>query len=77
MNEIIVRLNQQGLGQEILFEEIESLKNHFNLGKKTWFQLLKGKLLEVTSEKIIEATVASEILKELSDDFSEFIKWIK
>lgn len=77
LNEIIERLKNQDLGQEILFEEIESLKNHFNLGKKTWFQLLKGKLLEVTSEKIIEATVASEILKELSDDFNEFIKWIK
>ena len=77
LNEIIEKLNKQELGQEILFDEIESLKNHFNLGKKTWFQLLKGKLLEVTGEKIIEATVATEVLKELSEGYTELFKWIK
>lgn len=77
LNQIIEKLNKQELGQEILFEEIESLKNHFNLGKKTWFQLLKGKLVEITGEKIIEATVATEILKGLSDGYNEVIKWIK
>jgi hypothetical protein len=39
--------------------------------------LVKGKLVEVTGEKIIEATVATEILKELSDGYNEVIKWIK
>jgi hypothetical protein len=77
LNQIIEHLKKQDLGQEILFDEIESLKNHFNLGKKTWFQLLKGKLVEITGEKIIEATVATEILKGLSDGYNEVIKWIK
>jgi hypothetical protein len=76
LNQIIEHLKKQDLGQEILFDEIESLKNHFNLGKKTWFQLVKGKLMEVTGEKIIEATVATEILKVLSDGYNEFIKWV-
>ncbi len=41
------------------------------------FQLLKGKLVEVTGEKIIEATVATEILKELSNEFDKINKWLK
>jgi hypothetical protein len=39
LNSIIENLKRQELGQEVLYEEIESMKNHFGLGKKTWFQL--------------------------------------
>jgi hypothetical protein len=77
LNEIIDRLNKQDLGQEILFEEIESLKNHFNLGKKTWFQLLKGKMIDVTIEKGIELTVVAGIYEQLSEGFAIASKWLK
>ena len=77
MNEIIERLKNQDLGQEILFEEIESLKNHFNLGKKTWFQLLKGKMIDVTIEKGIELTVVAGIYEQLSEGFTSIVKWIR
>jgi len=77
LNEIIDRLNKQGLGQEILFEEIESLKNHFNLGKKTWFQLLKGKMFDVTIEKGIELTIVAGIYEQLSEGFASASKWLK
>ena len=77
LNEIIERLKNQDLGQEILFEEIESLKNHFNLGKKTWFQLLKGKMIDVTIEKGIELTVVAGIYEQLSEGFTSIVKWIR
>ncbi|MBC8883141.1 hypothetical protein H9X57_06250 [Flavobacterium piscinae] len=34
LNQIIEKLEKQGFGQQIIFDEIEELKNHFNLGKK-------------------------------------------
>lgn len=77
LNEILEKLNRQDLGQEILFEEIESLKNHFGLGKKTWFQLLKGKLVDVAIEKGIEITIVQQIYNALADGFVNGMKWLK
>jgi len=69
LNEVIEHLSTLKVGQEVIFEEIESLKNHFNLGKKTWFQLLKGKLGEVMIEQALEKTVVQEIFSKLSEGF--------
>jgi hypothetical protein len=76
LNEIIDQLKKQGFGQEIIFEEIESLKNHFNLGKRTWFQLLKGKVIDLTLEKVLEKTIVKEIYDNLSDGYTEVVKLI-
>jgi len=76
LNEILDRLNKQGLGQEILFDEIESLKNHFNLGKKTWLQLAYGKMISVTGEKMIEESISKEIIYQIKDIFNDSIKLI-
>jgi hypothetical protein len=59
-----------------LFEEINSLKDNFNIGKRNWFQLLKGKLIDLTVEKVLEKTVVEEIYKTLSEGYSEFVKLI-
>ncbi len=74
LNDIMEELHKLGLGQEIIFEEIESLKNHFILGKKTWFQLLKVKIVDLTFEKIIDETIAKEIYSRLSEGFGDFVK---
>jgi len=74
LNDIADQLHKQGLGQEIIFDEIESLKNHFNLGKKTWFQLVKGKIIDLTIEKAMDIAVGKEIYSKLSDGFSEVVK---
>jgi hypothetical protein len=76
LNSIIEQLNRQDAGQEVLFEEIESLKNHFNLGKKTWFQLLKVKLVDVTIEKGIEITIVQQIYDALADGYVKGMKWL-
>jgi hypothetical protein len=77
LNEILNKLDKQGYGQEILFEEIESLKNHFNLGKRNWFQLLKGKLIDLTIEKVLEESIVKEIYNGISDGFNEVSKLLQ
>ena len=74
LNDIIDKLNKQSFGQEIIFEEIESLKNHFNLGKKTWFQLLKGNLIDLTIEKVLDETIVAEIYNNLKQGYNEIPK---
>ena len=59
-------------GQEILFDELEDLKNNVNLGKKNFRQLALGKLLEMVSSSIIDKTIGNEIYKELSSGFKNF-----
>ncbi|RXR33159.1 hypothetical protein EQG68_05870 [Flavobacterium piscinae] len=76
LNQIIEKLEKQGFGQQIIFDEIEELKNHFNLGKKTWFQLLKGKLIDLTIENALEKTVVQEIYSNLSEGYEHFTKMI-
>lgn len=73
LNVIIENLEKLGFGQEIIFDEIESLKNHFNLGKKTWFQLLKGKLLDLMAKKLLDKEVANDIYKNLSEGFEGIV----
>lgn len=77
LNEIIDKLNKQGLGQEIIYEEIESLKNHFNLGKRNWFQLLKGKVIDLALEKVLEKTIVAGIYETLSDGYKDIVKLIE
>ncbi|ELM3651472.1 hypothetical protein RYR30_002472 [Flavobacterium psychrophilum] len=74
LNKILNDLEKQNFGQQIIFEEIEELKNHFNLGKKTWFQLAKGKLFELTVDKVIDKVVCIEIFDTLSDGFEHVNK---
>ncbi len=76
LNEIINKLVDLGYGQEIIFEEIESLKNHFDLGKKNWFQLLKGKLLDLTVDEVLDNTVVPLIYNTLAQGFDTVVKMI-
>ncbi len=74
LNEILKSINKQGLGQEILFDEIKSLKSHFILGKKTWKQLALGKFINVISDKVIEESIAKEIYCQISDMVDDGLK---
>ena len=76
LNDILEKLEKQGFGQQIIFDEIEDLKNHFNLGKKNWFQLLKGKVVDLTLKKILDKTIVQEIYNNLSEGFEQAIKML-
>jgi hypothetical protein len=72
----LLHVEKLGIGQEIIFNEIDELKEHFNLGKRNWFKLLKGKLMDLSLEKVIEITLINEIFKILSDGFKDVQKLI-
>ena len=55
------------LGQEVLYEEIQDLKEQLgNMKKKNWFELLKGKLVDLTLSKLISLESFSIIVKAIS-----------
>lgn len=76
LNDIIEKLNKQGFGQEVIFNEIEELKNHFNLGKKNWFQLFRGKLIDLSVEKVLDETVIKEIHHYVTENFDQVLKLV-
>lgn len=77
INEVINKLEKLELGQEIIFNEIDEMKEHFNLGKKKWLQLLKGKLIELgltyAVEKSILDTIYNSLVQDLGDSATSFI----
>lgn len=76
INEIIERLETLGNGQEIIFNELDDLKEHFNLGKKNWFQLVKGKLFDLGIENLIAKPIIKEIYSSLIKGFEDISKMI-
>jgi hypothetical protein len=77
INEIIEKLENLGVSQEVIFNEIDELKAHFNLGKKNWFQLVKGKLFDIGIaygvEKIILEDVYSDLAREVESVTQVFL----
>ncbi|MGB8191730.1 MAG: hypothetical protein WCF67_07425, partial [Chitinophagaceae bacterium] len=67
IDEVLESLQNLGLGQQIIFEEIEELKQHLNLNKKTWTQLLKGKLIDLAVASIISKETASRIFDTITE----------
>lgn len=66
IDSIIKKLDELGLGQEILFNELEELKGlYLKLNKKNWSQILKGKLLEMSLGKVLDLDTLEIISNEL------------
>lgn len=72
---ILDQLTKLGYGQQIIFEEIEEVRNlQTILPKKTWGQLLKGKLFDLALEEIISKETASEIFEFLTETSMKLLK---
>ena len=68
VNEIIEYLKKLGYGQEIIFDELQELKEFYQtLNKKNWGQLLKGKLIDLSLAKLIENDTIKFIYESLTD----------
>ena len=68
VDEIITHLTKLGFGQEIIFEEIEELKDLYTkLNKKNWGQVLKGKLIDLSLSKLVENETIAYIYEKLTD----------
>lgn len=69
IDEILLRLEKLGYGQQIIFEEIEELKElHSKLNKKNFGQVLKGKLVDLALSKAIENDTISYIYNKITDE---------
>jgi len=77
LNEMAENLKKLGCGQEIIFDEIDELKSHFNLGKHNWFQLVKGKLFDIGLaygvEKLILEGMYTDLAKEVENVIPTFL----
>lgn len=68
IDEIIQELTKLGYGQEIIFDEIQELKDLYKtLNKKNWGQIVKGKLVDLALAKFIENDTLKFIYEKLTD----------
>lgn len=75
LDEMLLRLKKLGFGQEIIFEEIEEMREQIGkLSKKNWSQLLKGKLMDLAVAQVINKDVASDIYRNLTDNYLTLLK---
>ena len=68
LTDILSKIDRVEKGQEIIFNEVDDLRQHFNLGKKTWTDLVVGKLTRLVGSGIMETDQAKAILKSLGDE---------
>ncbi|PQJ11962.1 hypothetical protein CJD36_009220 [Flavipsychrobacter stenotrophus] len=72
---IIQELNKQGLGQEVLFNELQELKELFGiLNKKNWGQILKGKLFDLALGKLVEKDTINFVYEHLTGHALHLLK---
>lgn len=72
IDEIIEDLKKQNFGQEILFNELQELKDLYpKLNRKNWGQLLKGKIMDLGLAQIINQEVAQKIFTEITNQVLE------
>jgi predicted RNase H-like nuclease (RuvC/YqgF family) len=71
-------LNDLKNGQEVIYEdlmkEISELRELFFLGKKTWFQLLLGKGVEMVASGIVSETISKQIIENVGNSFTRLIE---
>lgn len=74
INKIVEELEKIGIGQEIIFNEIDDLKEHLNLGKKNWLKFLKGTIVTLGIEKSIEKSILDPIFQTLSEGLENTVQ---
>lgn len=68
VDSIVTELRKLGLGQEIIYNEIEELKDlYIKLNKKHWTQTLKGKLVDIGLSQVLDKDVLKEIYQQLTN----------
>lgn len=68
IDQIIQELHKQHLGQEIIYNELEELKDLYTkVSKKTWGQTLKGKLFDIGVSQALDKDVLQYIYEQLTN----------
>ena len=67
IDEMLVHLEKAGVEREILFNEMEELKElYLKLNKKNWKQIVLGKLVDLAMSKVLERDALSFIYEHLT-----------
>lgn len=75
LDQITEYLIQLGYGQQIIFEEIEELRDlQTKISKKSWRQLLKGKLFDLVVDEVISKDTVNQVFEFLTNSSLKFIK---
>lgn len=75
MDAVIEQLTKLGFGQEIIFNEIAELRElQYKLSKKSWSQLLKGKLIDLALDKLISVEAAKTVYEYLTSNNFKLLK---
>lgn len=65
LNEMLRNFDELKAGHAVLFNEIDDLKQHFNLDRKSWTDLAAGRVFRLAKAGVLETDDAKEILKSL------------
>jgi DNA-binding ferritin-like protein len=72
---IIEHLIKLGYGQEVIFNEIGELRElQHKLSKKSWAQLLKGKLVDLALDKLLSVEAAKSVYEYLTSNNFKLLK---
>jgi hypothetical protein len=63
----------QGLIYDDIIRELEELKGMYDLGKKHWGQMVKGKVMEMVLKGAVQESVIKPLLKMVGEDFSRLL----
>lgn len=66
---LIEKLEKLGYGQEIIFNELEELKElYIHLNKKNWGELVKGKIIDLGLQQVINEDIMKLIYNSITND---------
>lgn len=66
-------LSELKVGNHVLFEELQELKQRLDLGKKNWKQLLTGKLFDMIVGGVVDKSIGGVIYESLLRTKDEFL----
>lgn len=68
IDEVLAKLNELQLGQEIIYNDIEELKNLPNLKKKNFNEVVKGKIVDWGLKKVLDPQTLKWIFNKITDE---------
>lgn len=69
IDDLMGKLEKLGFGQEIIYNELEELKElYIHLNKKNWGELVKGKIIDLGLQQIINEDIMKLIYNSITND---------
>ena len=79
LDKVLEEIQKLKAGQEVIWtdirQDIEELKALYSLGKKTWRQLLVGKITEMVASGVVSDTLSKAIEDMFKPEVSTFLPW--